>query len=174
MNNNRMGRVASELQKEISRIILYEMNDPRLGFITVTRTEPSPDLQCAKVFVTVLGNEAACKTSIDLLNNAANYIHSTLNKRIKLRYIPKLSFHFDNIVEEEQAVYRLLDKISQENAALAVKEKPKASRAACGRQAHGTGRRPKTGTPRARKSPKVGKSVKPKAAGGVKYNGENE
>ena len=118
-----MGRVAKELQREISQIILYELSDPRLGFITVTRTEPSPDLLCSKVFVTILGNEAARKTSIALLNNAASYIHNLLIKRIKMRYVPKLSFHFDESVEEELKVYKLLDQISCENAPKGKKSK---------------------------------------------------
>ncbi|MBI5778077.1 MAG: 30S ribosome-binding factor RbfA [Planctomycetes bacterium] len=126
MSNNRMGRVAKELQREISQIILYELSDPRLGFITVTRTEPSPDLQSSKVFVTVLGNEDARKTSITLLNNAANHVHKLLLKRIKMRYIPKLSFHFDESVEEELQVYKLLDQISCENAPKV--KKPKKSK----------------------------------------------
>ena len=111
-----MGRVAKELQREISQIILFELNDPRLGFITVTRTEPSPDLQSSKIFVTVLGNEDARKTSITLLNNATNHIYKLLLKRIKMRYIPKLSFHYDESVEEELKVYKLLEQISCENA----------------------------------------------------------
>ena len=123
MSNNRMGRVAKELQREISRIILYELSDPRLGFITVTRTEPSPDLLCSKVFVTILGNEEARKTSITLLNNATNYIHNLLIKRIRMRYIPKLSFHFDESVEKELNVYKLLNKISCETASK--EKKPK-------------------------------------------------
>ncbi|HLD35916.1 MAG TPA: 30S ribosome-binding factor RbfA [Planctomycetota bacterium] len=123
MSNNRMGRVAKELQREISQIILYELSDPRLGFITVTRTEPSPDLLCSKVFVTILGNEDARKTSIALLNNAANHIHRLLLKRIKMRYVPRLSFHFDETIEEELKVYKLLDQISCETASK--EKKPK-------------------------------------------------
>jgi len=118
-----MGRVAKELQREISQIILYELSDPRLGFITVTRTEPSPDLLCSKVFVTILGNEDARKTSIALLNNAANHIHRLLLKRIKMRYVPRLSFHFDETIEEELKVYKLLDQISCETASK--EKKPK-------------------------------------------------
>ena len=123
MSNNRMGRVAKELQREISQIILYELSDPRLGFISVTRTEPSPDLLCSKVFVTILGNEDARKTSIALLNNAANHIHRLLLKRIKMRYVPRLSFHFDETIEEELKVYKLLDQISCETASK--EKKPK-------------------------------------------------
>jgi ribosome-binding factor A len=116
MNNNRIGRVAKELQREISRIILYELSDPRLGFITVTRAETATDLQSAKVFFTTMGNEAVRKTATLLLNNAANYIQNLLGKRIKMRYIPKLSFHFDESVAEEEKVYALLDQISGETA----------------------------------------------------------
>lgn len=123
MSNNRMGRVAKELQREISQIILYELSDPRLGFITVTRTEPSPDLLSSKVFVTILGSEDARKISIALLNNAANHIHKLLLKRIRMRYIPRLSFHFDESVEKELTVYKLLDEISCETAVQDKKDK---------------------------------------------------
>lgn len=108
--------MAKELQREISRIVLYELTDPRLGFITITRAEPASDLQSAKVFFTIIGDEKARKICAMLLNNAANYIQNLLGKRIKMRYIPKLSFHFDESVEEEEKVYALLNKISRENA----------------------------------------------------------
>ena len=104
MSTHRLARVAKELQRELSQLILYELRQPNLGFITITRVEPTSDLQYAKVFITVLGDENKRKTSLELLNKASGYIHRVLGKRIRMRYIPRLSFHFDDTVEKERRI----------------------------------------------------------------------
>lgn len=118
MNTYRLGRVAKELQKELSQIILYELRQPNLGFITITRVEPTSDLQYAKVFITVLDDENKRKTTLELLNKASGYIHRVLEKRIRMRYIPRLSFHFDDAVEKEQRIFKLFSEIDKMNGAV--------------------------------------------------------
>lgn len=101
------------MQRELSQVILYELKDPRLGFITIIKVKPTPDLQFAKVFVSVLGPEDKRKISLDLLNRASGYIHRVLGKRIRMRYVPKLSFHYDDTVEQEQEMSRLFTEIAK-------------------------------------------------------------
>lgn len=115
MNTYRVGRVAKELQRELSQIILYELRQPNLGFITITRVEPTSDLQYAKIFITVLDDENKRKTTLELLNKASGYIHRVLEKRIRMRYIPRLSFHFDDTIEKEQRISRLFSEIDKMN-----------------------------------------------------------
>ncbi|MFH1231131.1 MAG: 30S ribosome-binding factor RbfA [Planctomycetota bacterium] len=115
MSTHRLGRVAKELQRELSQIILYELRQPNLGFITITRVEPTSDLQYAKVFITVLDDGNKRKTTLELLNKASGYIHRVLEKRIRMRYIPRLSFHFDDTVEKEQRIFRLFSEIDKMN-----------------------------------------------------------
>ena len=118
MSTHRLARVAKELQRELSQLILYELRQPNLGFITITRVEPTSDLQYAKVFITVLGDENKRKTSLELLNKASGYIHRVLGKSIRMRYIPRLSFHFDDTVEKEQRIFRLFSEIDKMNNAV--------------------------------------------------------
>lgn len=118
MNTYRLGRVAKELQKELSQIILYELRQPNLGFITITRVEPTSDLQYAKVFITVLDDGNKRKTVLESLNKASGYIHRVLEKRIRMRYIPRLSFHFDDAIEKEQRISRLFSEIDKMNGAV--------------------------------------------------------
>ncbi|MDI6732498.1 MAG: 30S ribosome-binding factor RbfA [Planctomycetota bacterium] len=112
MSFNRLERVNKELQREISQIILCELKDPRFGFITVIKVETSPDLQSAKVFVTVLDKEEKVKESVKLLNKASRYIQNILSKTIRMRHIPKLSFRFDASIEDEQKILNLLSEIA--------------------------------------------------------------
>ena len=118
MSTHRLARVAKELQRELSQLILYELRQPNLGFITITRVEPTSDLQYAKVFITVLDDENKLKTVLDALNKASGYIHRVLGKRIRMRYIPRLSFHFDDTVEKEQRIFRLFSEIDKMNNAV--------------------------------------------------------
>jgi ribosome-binding factor A len=118
MSNNRLKRVAKELQREISQIILYELENSSLGFITITRVEPTPDLKSAKVFMTVLDYKAESssadeqKSTLNSLTQKAGYIQKLLGKRIRLRYLPKLSFHIDENLEKEQRLLRLISEVN--------------------------------------------------------------
>jgi ribosome-binding factor A len=116
MNTHRLGRVAKELQKEISQLVLYELKGRNLGFITITRVEPTTDLQYAKVFITMLDDENKLKLALEALNKAAGYIQRILGKRIRMRYIPKLSFHFDDMIEKEQRIFKLFSEMDKMNS----------------------------------------------------------
>lgn len=88
----RLGRVAQELQREISQIILRKMSDPRLGFVTIIKVVPTVDLETAKVYISVLGDEAKKKATLDILNYAQGYIHKLLSERLRLRDVPRPIF----------------------------------------------------------------------------------
>ncbi len=113
MQYKRSSRVGEELKREISDIIQNNLKDPRLGFVTVTAVEVSDDLRQAKVFYTVFGQNREKKGSQIALNRAAGFIQQEIGKRIRLKFIPQLSFHYDSSVEYGARIDELLNQIRQ-------------------------------------------------------------
>ena len=108
--SHRLEKVSSELVREISRIILHELNDPRLKFVTVTRVKVSPDLRHAIVFVSTLGDEKARNRNLHGLRHAPGFVHRTLRDRIKsLKFIPEIRFLFDPSIEGAVRIGKLID-----------------------------------------------------------------
>ena len=114
MSGRRQERVADLLRDEVSEIIQREMDDPRLGFVSITRVELSPDLRYARLFVSVFGAEDEQKASIVALNNAGGFIRRTLAPRLKMRSIPELSFRLDHSMEHAENVARILKQLEPE------------------------------------------------------------
>jgi len=112
MDGIRPIRVAEQIRQEIIPIVEYELNDSRIGFVTVTDVEVTPDLKLAKIFVSVMpgeeGNEKEKETSLQALNHAAGYIRRELGARLRLRYTPQLSFLYDHSIERGNRIEELL------------------------------------------------------------------
>ena len=116
-NNSRAQRVADQIQRDLAALIQFEIDDPRIGMVSVTGVEVSSDLAHAKVFVTALGggnvaqepSGEAGKASTEALNGAAGYLRSLLARRLQLRTVPKLSFHYDASVERGRQLDELID-----------------------------------------------------------------
>lgn len=110
MLTKRLEKIARELQRELSQIILYELKDPRVGFITITKVKPARDLKSARVFVSMLGNEAARKKTLDCLSHARGYIQKLIGERMELRFTPRLFFTYDKSIEQQLRISELIDK----------------------------------------------------------------
>ena len=111
MSSTRPQRVARLLKEELSRIIREEMNDPRLGFISITDVEVAADLRTAHVYVSVFGTPEEQKASVDALEHARGYLRSTLGKELNMRYTPELNFHLDRSIERGARIFELLKEI---------------------------------------------------------------
>jgi ribosome-binding factor A len=111
MNTRRQRKVAELLHEEISQLIQYGTQDPRIGFVTVTGVEVTPDLRLARVYVTVLGDKADAKSTLEGLNNAKGYFRRQLGQSISLRYIPELVFKLDTSLEQGMHIEHLLDSL---------------------------------------------------------------
>ena len=109
----RSQRVASQMQKELALILQREVKDPRLGFITVNEVVLSKDLAVAKVFITVLNSqdEASKKANVDVLNDMSAFIRHELAKRMRLRHISELHFHYDHSFDTGMRVSALLQEL---------------------------------------------------------------
>jgi ribosome-binding factor A len=110
----RVGRVGEQLKKELSQIIQTELKDPGIGFITVTGVDVTSDLSQAKVFISVLGSDEQKETTLKALSRGKGYLRSEVGKRMRLRHVPDLLFHFDTSIEYGSRIEKLLDTINQE------------------------------------------------------------
>lgn len=108
----RKDRVASVLVREISYIVAHELSDPRLGFITISSVDVSPDLKNATVYFSCLKDK---KESLKTLQHAKGFIRSLLAHRVKIRSIPDLAFRIDDSYEHGQKLERLFKEISKDS-----------------------------------------------------------
>lgn len=116
MDFPRSERVSEEIKRVVSLIINNDLKDPRLdSFITVTKVEVPRDLRHAKIFISVLGSETSKNQALEGLNQASGYIRSDLASKIRLRYVPELSFKLDRSVEYSLKINRLLEQVHTED-----------------------------------------------------------
>ena len=114
MASQRQRQVAELIHQEISQLIQYSTQDPRLGFVTVTGVDVSGDLRLARVYVSVLGDEKEAKSALKVLTGAANYFRREMSETLTLRYIPELTFKLDDSLERGDRVEKLLDSLKEE------------------------------------------------------------
>lgn len=107
----RTDRVADQLQKELAVLIQREVKDPRLGMVTVSGVTVSRDLGYADVYVTLLGEQAPerVKENLQVLKRASGFLRSQIARRVKLRHVPELRFHFDESVVRGQVLSSLIE-----------------------------------------------------------------
>ena len=108
MSHGRPQRVADLIQRELSDLIRREVRDPRVGMITLTSVDVSPDLSHAKVFFTLLQKEKIDETT-QALQRAAGFLRSQLAHRMKMYTTPELRFVYDESVERGDRLSRLID-----------------------------------------------------------------
>lgn len=107
----RYEKVVETLKKEISNIIHYELKDPRLGFITITRVELSQNLRYAKIFFGVLGKEEEYQKSKVALDSALGFIRRLIAQRVKLQFVPEIVFKEDRSSEYSVRIEEVLEEI---------------------------------------------------------------
>jgi ribosome-binding factor A len=113
MGYSRLERVNELLRETISEILLREVKDPRIKFVTITEAKVSPDLRYCRVYYTVYGSEEDRRRAQEGLESAAKFIRQEVNKRVRLRFIPELQFEFDRRIEKGMKVIELLDEVSE-------------------------------------------------------------
>lgn len=112
----RSRRIAEQVQRELSEIIRTELKDPRVGMITITDVEVTPDVAYAKVFFTLIGDAAQIEETTAGLDHAAGFLRSELAHRLKLRVVPQLLFKYDASVERGARLSQLIDAAVAEDA----------------------------------------------------------
>lgn len=105
----RTRRVGEQLQRELANLIRDEINDPRLGMISVSAVEVSRDLSHAKVFFSTLGEQDAADASQAVLQGAAGFLRHALGQRLAMRHVPQLHFKQDHSLEQGARLSALID-----------------------------------------------------------------
>ena len=113
MEGRSPGRLAGQVQEEISEIIQRKITDPRLGFVSVTRVKLTADLRHASVYVSVLGGEEDVEKSLACLESASSFIRSELAKRIRVKHIPDLKFYFDDSAVKGARIEEILKHLRE-------------------------------------------------------------
>ena len=103
------------LREEVTDIIRTELDDPRLGFWTITHVEVSQELRSARIFVSVLGTEGERKDTLKALRGAAGFIRTHLKPRMRTRIIPDLDFRDDRSMEHAEEIARTLRELHEED-----------------------------------------------------------
>ena len=103
-----MRRVNEAVREVLSGHITEDLKDPRIGFVTVTGVETSPDLRHARVYVSVLGDEAARTASLEGLRSAHGVLQRVLATELRLKHTPTLMFEYDESVERGMRISELM------------------------------------------------------------------
>ena len=109
MPTERMRRVNEVMREVIGSAITTELEDPRIGFVTVTSVETSPDLRSARVHVSVLGDDAERAATLAGLRSSHGVLQARIAREMRIKRTPTLSFHYDETPERGVRISRLLD-----------------------------------------------------------------
>jgi ribosome-binding factor A len=105
-----MRRINEVLREVVGVAVAGELNDPRIGFVTVTSVETSPDLRTAKVFVSVLGDSDEREATLEGLRSSHGVIQSRIAAETRMKRTPTLTFHYDDTIEKASRVSELLEE----------------------------------------------------------------
>ena len=108
---SRPARVADQIRSELATLLVREVHDPGIGFITLTRVQVTPDLQQARVYYTALGDDPTRRKSARALERAAPFLRRQIGSRLRLRRTPELTFVFDESVAGQDRIEQILDEI---------------------------------------------------------------
>ncbi len=111
----RKDKVQEVIKQEVGTIMREDLSDPRIGFVTVTRVEVSPDLKYAKIFVSVLGEAKQCKATFKALRSATGYTRKLLAERLRLRFVPAVVFKEDDSAAYSVYIAKKIDEIKKPN-----------------------------------------------------------
>ena len=114
---SRSQRVVEQIRRELAELIRLEVKDPRVGFITLTDVEITPDYAHAKVFFTNMTGEGDVPEILQGLRRASGFLRRELGRRIRIHTIPELHFHYDRSVEEGSRLSQLIDEVVKEDEA---------------------------------------------------------
>ncbi len=111
----RIEKLQELIKQEMGKMLLTDLKDPRIGFVTVTDVEMTGDLREAKIYVSVMGGSEQVKSSLEGLNSALGFIRREIGQRIRLRFTPEISFALDTSLDYGDHIQKLLLQVEGEN-----------------------------------------------------------
>lgn len=115
-NHLRVEKLQELIKQEVGKILLMDIKDSRIGFVTVTGVEMTGDLREAKIYVSIMGNDEQIKSTWEGLQSALGYIRREIGRRIKIRFTPELSFALDKSLDYSEHIQKLLLQIEKEGS----------------------------------------------------------
>ncbi|MEO8305544.1 MAG: 30S ribosome-binding factor RbfA [Betaproteobacteria bacterium] len=109
-HSQRAQRVAEQIQRELAQMLRDDVKDPRVGRVTITAVEVSPDLSHAKVFVTHLAGREHAAEAIEALSRTAGFLRTELGHRMNLYSVPQIHFAYDDSIESGMRMSQLIDE----------------------------------------------------------------
>ncbi len=116
MSQLRVEKVQELMKQEAGKIILYDLKDPRIGFVTVTSVEMTGDLRSAKIYVSLMGSDEQLKNTWEGLQSALGFMRRELGQRVRLHFTPEISFELDKSLEYSGHIQNLINRIHEEEA----------------------------------------------------------
>lgn len=114
MASNRPDRVGEQIRHELTELLAREVHDPGIGFVTLTRVKMTSDLQLARVYYTLMGDESARRDTARALTRAAPFLRHQIGQRIRLRRVPELEFFYDESIANQDRIERILQELKAE------------------------------------------------------------
>ena len=114
MSELRVRKVQEFIKQEVSKMLLNELKDPRIGFVTVTEVSVTGDLREATIYVSLFGKPEEKKQTLEALNKAKGFVRTELGKVLKIYYTPEISFKEDSSLDNGMHIDSLLKKIQNE------------------------------------------------------------
>jgi ribosome-binding factor A len=109
---SRPERVADQIRSELGDLLTREVHDPGLGFVTITRVQLTRDLQQARVFYTVLGDEKGRRQSDRTLHRALPFLRRQIGARLRLKRVPELQFIYDESIAGQDRIEQLINELN--------------------------------------------------------------
>ena len=106
--------MAETIHKEISNLLIKGLKDPRIGFVTITSVDVTPDLRLAKVYYTLMGTSDDRERTQAGLDSCSSYVRQQLGRALHLRYIPEIRFLYDSSVDYGQHIENLLNDVKSD------------------------------------------------------------
>lgn len=113
--SKRSEKIAETIHETVSTILCRGLNDPRIGFVTITSVEVTDDLSLARIYFSVIGDEASKKNSEIGLNHAKGYIRKELGRALSIRYLPDVVFKYDHSQDYGNRIDSILREIGSEH-----------------------------------------------------------
>jgi ribosome-binding factor A len=108
---SRASRIGDQIRAELAELLAREVHDPGIGFLTITHVKMSPDLQQARAYYTIIGDDKARRDSARALQRATPFLRRHLGRRLRLKRVPELTFFFDESIEKNDRIERILQEL---------------------------------------------------------------
>ena len=116
MSKLRVEKMQELMKQELSQIILREMKDPRIGFVTITQVRMTSDLARAEIYLSLMGSEEEKDQTLKALTRSLGFLRTEIGKRIRMRHTPELVLKMDDSLEYSANIQRLLVQIEKEGS----------------------------------------------------------